>query len=226
MTAGFGLPAQQEHTEQQVETDSGERRMSQEIVERLRGAADYRREFGPAEGADIYVKAADEIERLRTERDEAETKLSVLLDTDLTVRDLEAKIRDGVFTLRLVSGPEGGNAIYKLVAAMLWHLLLGEDDEMPPNYRTIEFAIRPAQESDEVRCTAAVLVPGGKSPHEMRVAAEARVERLQAALHGLIAHRGEESDGTTSGWWRAQLRDLLVSDDGGSAQQEHEGKTR
>lgn len=137
-----------------------------------------------------------------------EAKLSVLLDAELTVRDLEMKIRDGVFTVHLVSGPEGGNPIYKLVAAMLWHLLLGEEDEMPPNYRTIEFGLRPAQERDEIRCTAAVLVPGAKSPHEMRMVAEARVESMETAIRRLIESR-DETVGAVSDWWRDQLRGLL-----------------
>lgn len=115
-----------------------------------------------------------EVAELRAEND----RLWTLADPEVTFRDLEMKIRDGSFHLRTVSGTEGGTPAWRFVAALLFHLLLGEDNEMPPNYRGYEFSLKPANASDEITVVAEIVAPGGKSSHLIRRDLEAQVERL------------------------------------------------
>jgi hypothetical protein len=99
-------------------------------------------------------------------------------DPNLSLRDLEMKIRDGFFDLRAVVGPEGGHPATKFLAAIMLNAALGEEGDEPPNYRTTEISIKPAGEFDPVRAQLEVIKPGGRSSHEIRQRLEAKLREL------------------------------------------------
>lgn len=117
----------------------------------------------------------------------------LLLHKDLTYRDLEAHIRDGKFDLHMVSNPEedtSTSAALRFVAALWLHILLGEDNVEPPNYRSCEFSITPADTFETWRMFAEVVKPGGRSSHELRIALEAEVASLREQVQA-----GSSTDG-------------------------------
>lgn len=122
--------------------------------------------------------AKKKLRKLRAENE----RLRTLVDPEITFQELEMKIRDGNVLTKAVSGPEGGAPAWRLVAAMLFNLLLGEDNEMPPNYRTYEFTLKPANSMEDITCIAEILAPGGKSSHDIRRDLETQLERAQSAV--------------------------------------------
>lgn len=132
---------------------------SDELVEQLRAAGD-----------PVSLDAAATIENL-----------TALVDPDLTFRELEAKIRDGSFHIHVVGGEEGGSPTLRLLAAVLLNILLGPDCEEPPNYRMVEWRIKPAGEVESWRLIGEVVKPDGSSSHEIRQRLESELSALRAA---------------------------------------------
>ena len=124
--------------------------------------------------------------RVDEERAELE-RLRLVVDEDVTYREIEAKIRDGSFTLRAIGGNEGGNPAFKVFAAVMLSLLLGDENEMPPNYRMIEFSVKPAGEVDEICCSAEVLTRDGKTSHALRRELESQLSALRDAARDVLA---------------------------------------
>lgn len=109
--------------------------------------------------------------------------LVTLLDKELTFRDLELKFRDGSIKLNAVLGENaGGTPQLRLLCAILLNLLLGEDNEEPPNYRSFSWEMRPAGEVEAIRLYGEIIKSGGKTSHEIRGDLEAEVERLKSRL--------------------------------------------
>ena len=118
------------------------------------------------------------------------TRLRALVGPELTFSDLEVKIRDGSLSFKAMGSPEGGSPVARIVAAMLLNLLLGEDDEMPPNYRAIEWSIKPAGSFEAIRLVGEIVRDGGKSSHEIRRDLE---KQLASVGSGLSPERQGES---------------------------------
>lgn len=118
----------------------------------------------------VVRNLVDEVERHR-----------ILLDADLTFRDLELKIRDDSVSLRGISDVDGGDAKVRWFAALLFHMFLGDDDTEPepPNYRSFEFELSPAGGFETIRLAAEIIKPGGKSSHQIRRDLEARLAELE-----------------------------------------------
>lgn len=104
--------------------------------------------------------------------------LEILTDEALSVGDLEMKVRDGEVTIHAQGSTEGGSPVFRLIAALLLHMLLGEENEEPPNYRSCEWTIRPGGDFKAYRLIGEAIKPGGRSSHEIRRDLEARIERL------------------------------------------------
>lgn len=109
-------------------------------------------------------------------------RLGDLLDPELTVREMEMKVRDGQVYGNLVWG-EGSNQVMKMFAALMLHWVLGEPNTEPDNYRVTEIqglagftemALKVAGEFRPYRVFVEVVKPGGKSSHEIRRELEAR----------------------------------------------------
>ncbi|HVT78425.1 MAG TPA: hypothetical protein VHD87_15415 [Acidimicrobiales bacterium] len=123
------------------------------------------------------MTAEDELAALRAEV----ARLNAILEEGLSVRDLELKIRDGSIAINSIFGETaGGSPVVRFFAAMMLNLLLGEDNEEPPNYRSFCFDITPAGEPT-MRFYGEVIKPGGRSSHEIRQDLEARLAELTAA---------------------------------------------
>jgi len=127
---------------------------------------------GDCQECDERAEAADEIERLRT-----------LNDSTLTFRELEAKVRDGSLNMRAVMGDEPSvQWVTKTLAFMMLHMLLGEDGEMPPNYRTASLSLSPGGTGETYKLALEVVRPGGKSSHDIRRDLEAQLDALRLAV--------------------------------------------
>lgn len=114
---------------------------------------------------------ADEIARLR-----------LLCESDISVEEMEVKIRDGQLLGHMMT--KKGDPAMRLVGALLLNVLLGDDDEYPPNYRSFEMMQKPAGkfENQAIRVYAEVIKPGGKTSHQIRADLEAEVARLEKRL--------------------------------------------
>lgn len=117
------------------------------------------------------------------------SRYRTLTDKDLTFKDLELLVRDGSLELNILSpGPEDGEdattmgMAMKFLAVTMWHFLLGDDNTMPPNYRTGELHVSPAGSAAPIVLVAEVLAPGGKSSHKIRRELEQRVAELEQQL--------------------------------------------
>lgn len=128
-------------------------------------------------------------EQLIAERDAEIERLRGLLAPELTVKDLEIKIRDGQAILTATPGEETRQAM-KLLAALMLNFVLGEDNEEPDNYRSAEVEVRPGGERP-MRAYVEIIKPGGRTSHEIRRDLEAQLERSAftrpAVLRGLPA---------------------------------------
>lgn len=116
-----------------------------------------------ADAAPMLAQAADELERLHS-----------ICNAELTVRDLEVKIREGEVFLQAITGQETQYSM-KLLAAIMLNFILGPDGEEPENYRMGEVSLSPAGEVGKYRCFVEVVKPWGKSSHEIRRELEARL---------------------------------------------------
>ena len=108
---------------------------------------------------------------------EAEVRrLSLMVDVDLSYKDLEMKMRDGTIDLHMVTGEENRPAM-KWLAAMMLHAAIGEGEfeTEPPNYSTVEISLTPAGQCVPIRASLEVIKPGGKTSHEIRTELEARL---------------------------------------------------
>lgn len=98
-----------------------------------------------------------------------EQNVAILADESVTVREMEMKIRDGSLDLSSVLGPEGGSPAMKLMCGVILNIVLGDDNEEPPNYRGFELSFGPAGERlDRYRLWVECVKPGGKTSHEIR----------------------------------------------------------
>lgn len=133
---------------------------SEDFVDRIEAAV----ESGNRFRRDDVISMLREVKRSR-----------LLLDDGLTFKELEAKIRDGALTVHAVGSDEQGAPALRFLAALLLHILLGENASLPPNYQAVEWSIKPAGETEPVRVCAEIVKPGGKSSHEIRRDLEARL---------------------------------------------------
>lgn len=114
------------------------------------------------------LAAESDVERLQR-------NFAILADESMSVRDMEAKIRDNQLDLRAVVGPEGGGPAVKMIAALILNIVLGDDDEPePPNYRGFELSVKPSGGFDEYRLWVECVKPGGRTSHEIRAELEGR----------------------------------------------------
>ncbi len=121
----------------------------------------------------------------RAEVAEAEVeRLRMMLDPEVSFRDMEMAMRDGKINLRLVLG-EGSRPATKFLAALMMHAILGDEDGEPPtepdNYRStyFEWDLTPAMEFRPLRCSIEVIKQGGKSSHEIRRELEAELAQYR-----------------------------------------------
>jgi hypothetical protein len=115
------------------------------------------------------LAAEADVERLQR-------NFAILAAESMSVRDMEAKIRNNELDLRAVVGPEGGGPAVKLIAALVMNVVFGDDDEPePPNYRGFELKVNPGGTFDEYRLWVECVKPGGKTSHEIRSEMEARL---------------------------------------------------
>lgn len=98
-----------------------------------------------------------------------------------SVRDLEMKIRDGVVNVYAVFGndDETGTPSMRFLAAIMLNFLLGDANELPANYRTIEYTLTTAGERP-MRMTGEVIHAGGRSAHELRIDLEQICDKFAA----------------------------------------------
>lgn len=123
--------------------------------------------------------ALDEIDALRAQCEQYET----ILSADLTYSDLEMKIRDGTISIRTMSTPESTfSACQRWMSAMCLHILLGDDETMPPNsigweiqHDSFELQSQAAGGFDKIRVFAEVVRPGGMTTREIRTELEAKI---------------------------------------------------
>lgn len=132
-----------------------------------------------------YETDAQKIARLEAEveilRADVENQQKII-DPFATVQDLEMKIRDGQIHLHVVGSEEGGSPGMRLLCALVLTGLLGEENEMPPNYRYTEWKFKPGNGFEEYRIVAEFIGPGGKSSHEIREELEKDREQLKEAV--------------------------------------------
>lgn len=119
-----------------------------------------------------------EVEMLRADVENQQK----IIDPFATVKDLEMKIRDGQIHLHVTGSEEGGSPGMRLLCALVLGGLLGEENEMPPNYRCTEWKFKPGDSFEEYRIVAEFIGPGGKSSHEIRRELEAEKEALDRAV--------------------------------------------
>lgn len=128
-------------------------------------------------GCDTADELADEILRLRA-----------LLDSDMGFKELGAKIVDGSLHVKVVPDDASRHNI-KILAGMCWAMLLAYDGNLPANYMaadviapSLDITIATGEGGDPIRLAMTVVKPYGKSPHELRRAAEKLSGRLADAL--------------------------------------------
>jgi hypothetical protein len=123
--------------------------MSDELETRLRDFDETMRRRFQSVGPGVCTEAADRIEKLEATVD----RQAILLDPDMTFRDIEMKIRDGKLDLRGVLGEES-QPIARFLAATMLHFVLGEGAQAPvepPNYMSGEFSHVLRQEAEAER---------------------------------------------------------------------------
>lgn len=106
----------------------------------------------------------------------------ILLDPDMSFRDLEMHMRDGTINIKTVFSDESRPAT-RFLAALLFHIILGDhnDDAVEPeNYMSVEMAFTPREEWRPIRCSMEVVKPGGKSSHEIRRELEAELATFRS----------------------------------------------
>lgn len=116
-------------------------------------------------------EALDELDRLR-----------LLADPTLSFKDMEMHIRDGRITFNGVFDQDGGAPAIRLFAALMFHMVLGEENELPPNYREYKFEldITPGGEFETLCLAVEVIRPGGETSHQIRQRLESRIAELEA----------------------------------------------
>lgn len=110
-------------------------------------------------------------------------RLALMVDVDVTFRDLQMEMRDGGINLSTVFGDESRPAMKFLAAVMLEAALgEGEFETEPPNYSACELTIKPAGGCEELHAALEVIKPGGKSSHQIRQDLEAELAALKERL--------------------------------------------
>lgn len=137
------------------------------------------------------ANALDEIDRLRDELE----RLHDILDGNLTFRDLEMKIRDGTITVNTVVDTDStAAACQRWLTAMCYHVLLGDDNDEPDNYRAwkADWSMKPGGEFDPIRLHAEVVKPGGRASHEIRLDLEQRIAAVRTIVEASKITRKRE----------------------------------
>lgn len=104
-----------------------------------------------------------------------------LMSADIGFRDIEMKMRDGTMNLNTISSQDDltSRAVFKFLAAMMYHALLGEDAQEPPNYRSGHVRIKPAGAFEEIECAMEVRLTGGRnSSHDIRLELETALRKV------------------------------------------------
>lgn len=130
-----------------------------------------------------------EVRRLTAELADADKRLDMLTQDGVTVEEFEMQMRNGVFTAILTAGGEGSSTrgALRLLGGAMLHVLMGDQNTMPPNYQTAEMTLKLAGAHEPLRLSLTVIKPGGKSPHAMRETAEAELAAIRKAAREYLA---------------------------------------
>lgn len=132
------------------------------------------------------------LEQAEAQRDEIAARWNLLVDEGLSAREMAVKVHDGHLDLTAVLGVPGPNVATRWLAGLFWAALLDGDGTEPPNYRETRLSL--TVDGERIDAAMVVVKPGGRSPHELREAAQDDTRVLAAVLRHLAVT--VDDDGT------------------------------
>lgn len=124
----------------------------------------------------MVLMSSDRVAQLEAENEALREEIRQLTTIE-NIEEIEVKIRQGEISLGMTATegqPPGFSRALKYLAAAGWVLLIGEEEEEPPNYRMGQLTLGPIG-NPELNIFIEVVKPDGKSSHQIRQELEAEI---------------------------------------------------